>query len=347
MSRYDLDREQLSELLAGEPTYRVDQLHDGLYERLLEPGEITELPRALRERLSHAPEMAPAFKCVAETIADRGTTIKWLLEAADTKRIETVLMSYRSRTTVCVSSQAGCAMGCAFCATGDAGFGRQLSSGEIVEQVVLAARRSELEGWGRVGNVVFMGMGEPFANFDALWRAVEVINGDLGLAARHLTISTVGVVPGIMRLADKALQVNLAVSLHAGNDTMRDRLVPLNRRYPLRRVMEACAHYRARTGRRVSFEWACIAGLNDRRSDAEELAALALGLGAHVNVIPLNPTPATSGRGLRGSSTAEIAAFVGWLERAGVNVTVRQSRGRSIGAACGQLAAVEPPTAER
>lgn len=339
VSRYDLGRDELAALLADEPSYRVSQVFNGFYQRLAEPGELTDLPRALRDRLELAPALTSAFRCAAESVADRGSTLKWLLETRDGKRIETVLMRYRDRTTVCVSSQAGCAMGCTFCATGDAGFGRQLSSGEIVEQVVIASRRCRLEGWGQLGNVVLMGMGEPLANFDAVWTAVEAMNRDLGLAARHLTISTVGVVPGIRRLAGKTLQVNLAVSLHAANDLLRDQLVPLNRRYPLATVMEACEEYRASTGRRISFEWACIEDVNDRPCDAYELAALARPLGAHVNLIPLNPTPGGLSRGLRGSARTRVLSLQAWLKESGVNATIRQNRGRSIDAACGQLAA--------
>jgi len=230
-------------------------------------------------------------------------------------------------------------MACTFCATGDAGFGRQLSSGEIVEQVVIAARRCTSEGWGRLANVVLMGMGEPLANFGAVWAAVERMNRELGLGARHLTISTVGVVPGIRQLAAKPLQVNLAVSLHAANDALRDQLVPLNRRYPLAALMEACGDYRSSTGRRISFEWACIADVNDHAADALELASLALPLGAHVNLIPLNPTPGGASRGLAGSPRSRVLSLQAWLREAGVNTTIRQNRGRSIGAACGQLAA--------
>ncbi|MGO9963820.1 MAG: 23S rRNA (adenine(2503)-C(2))-methyltransferase RlmN [Acidimicrobiales bacterium] len=339
MSRYDLRRDDLAALMADEPAYRVNQVFDGLYRRCVEPAGLSELPRALRERLEAAPALAPAFHCVAESVADRGTTLKWLLETNDAERIETVLMRYRDRTTVCVSSQAGCAMGCSFCATGDAGFSRQLSSGEIVEQVVLASRRCRSEGWGQLGNVVLMGMGEPLANFEAVWSAVVVMNRDLGLGARHITISTVGVVPGINRLAAERLQVNLAVSLHAANDSLRDRLVPLNRRYPLAMVTEACARYRAATGRRISFEWACMEDVNDHPSDAQELAALARPLGAHVNLIPLNPTPGGLFRGLKGSSRTRVLALQAWLIESGVNATIRQNRGRSIDAACGQLAA--------
>ena len=265
-------------------------------------------------------------------MSDRGGTVKWLWRLGDGSAVETVLMRYPDRATVCVSSQAGCAMACSFCATGQAGFTRHLSTGEIVEQVVRARRASPT----RVGNVVFMGMGEPMANYEAVWAAVERLHGDLGLSARHITISTVGVVPGIHRLATEALPVNLAVSLHAANDALRDELVPLNRRYPLARLMAACRAYQGAKGRRLSFEWALIDGVNDRPTDSRELAALALPLAAHVNLIPLNPTP---GYAARGTPAAGVAAFRDRLRAAGVNATVRRNRGTSIDAACGQLAA--------
>jgi 23S rRNA (adenine2503-C2)-methyltransferase len=339
VTRYDLGLEELQALLSDEASYRASQVFEGLYQRLEEPGEMTALPRSLRDRLERSPGLAPAFRCAGESVADGGSTVKWLLETSDAKRIETVLMRYRDRTTVCVSSQAGCAMGCSFCATGDAGFARHLRAGEIVEQVVIAARRCRSEGWGQLGNVVLMGMGEPLANFEAVWAAIEVMNRDLALGARHLTISTVGVVPGIRRLAAKKLQVNLAVSLHAANDVLRDQLVPLNRRYPLGTVMEACESYREATGRRISFEWACIEDVNDRPRDALELACLARPLGAHVNLIPLNPTAGGLSRGLKGSPRSRIVSLQDRLRQAGVNTTIRQNRGRSIAAACGQLAA--------
>jgi 23S rRNA (adenine2503-C2)-methyltransferase len=242
-------------------------------------------------------------------------------------------MRYPDRATVCVSSQAGCAMACSFCATGQAGFTRHLTAGEIVEQVVAARRAAAPD---RLSNVVFMGMGEPLANYDRLWSAIERIHTDIGISARHLTVSTVGVVPGIRRLSREALPVNLAVSLHAANDNLRNRLVPLNRRYPLAALMETCRQYLTAKGRRLSFEWALISGVNDRPSDAEELAELARPLGAHVNLIPLNPTP---GYPARGTSPAGVRAFRHNLGRMGVNVTVRRNRGTDIDAACGQLAA--------
>ena len=249
-------------------------------------------------------------------------------------------MRYRDRTTVCVSSQAGCAMGCTFCATGDAGFGRQLSSGEIVEQVVIAARRCRSEGWGELGNVVLMGMGEPLANFKAVWAAVESMNQDLGLAARHLTISTVGVVPGIRRLRGKTLQVNLAVSLHAGQRLcLRDGLVPLNRKYPLciadgglRRVPGGRPGGGSRSSGPVSQ------GVNDTGATPLSWLARAAARGAR-EPDPAQPDPGRLSRGLAGSDPARVAAFQSWLIGAGVNTTIRQNRGRPIAAACGQLAA--------
>jgi 23S rRNA (adenine2503-C2)-methyltransferase len=334
-TRYDLDRGALAELLAGEPRYRVDQVWDGLYRQLAEPAELTSLPKALRARLDDA--APPALAPVAESTDATGDTVKWLFELDGGARVETVLMHYPDRTTVCVSSQAGCAMGCGFCATGQAGFQRQLTTGEIVEQVVRAARRAR-DGGRRLGNVVFMGMGEPLANLDNVWPAVERLHADVGLSARHLTISTVGMVPGIRRLAASDLPVNLAVSLHAANDELRDELVPINRRYPLSVLMAACADHLRAKGRRLSFEWALIDGTNDRERDARELAELcrSLPLPAHVNLIPLNPTP---GYPTRGTPREGVRRFRNQLDDLGVNATVRRNRGTDIDAACGQLAA--------
>jgi len=334
-TRYDLDRAELSALLAGEPRYRVDQVWDGLHRQLAEPGELTTLPKALRARL--AEELPAALHPVAESATPGGDTVKWLFELDGGARVETVLMHYRDRTTVCVSTQAGCAMGCGFCATGQAGFQRHLGTGEIVEQVVRAARRAR-ETERRLGNVVFMGMGEPLANYDRVWPAVVRIHDHLGLSARHLTLSTVGLVPGIRRLAAEELPVNLAVSLHAANDELRNELVPINKRYPLSVLMGACADYLRAKGRRLSFEWALIDGTNDRLSDARELAELArsLPLPAHVNLIPLNPTP---GYRTRGTAADGVRRFRQRLEDLGVNATVRRNRGTDIDAACGQLAA--------
>jgi 23S rRNA (adenine2503-C2)-methyltransferase len=328
---YDLDRDALAALLDDQPAYRVDQVWRGLYAECRRPAEMTNLPRDVRNRLDDA--LPPALRLAAESVSDDGKTLKWLWALSDGARIESVLMLYPERATVCVSSQAGCAMGCTFCATGQAGFTRQLSTGEIVEQIVAAQRAARPS---RLSNVVFMGMGEPLANYDRVWGAVTRIHADLGLSARHLTISTVGVVPGIRRLGREPLPVNLAVSLHAANDRLRNTLVPLNRRYPLPVLMEACRQYLTARGRRLSFEWALIDAVNDRAVDAAELAELARPLGAHVNVIPLNPTP---GYPLRGSSPEGVRRFRDLLLARGVNVTVRRNRGTDIDAACGQLAA--------
>ena len=265
-TRYGTSRDELAERLTGTPRYRVDQVWQGLYTNLRTPAEMTNVPRALRERLEA--ELPLALHLVTESVSDRGDTVKFLWELEGGARIETVLMLYPDRATVCVSSQAGCAMGCGFCATGQAGFTRHLHAGEIVEQVVRAARRAR-DGGRRVSNVVFMGMGEPLANEAAVWAAVSRLHADLGLSARHLTVSTVGVVPGIRRLAERDLPLTLAVSLHAANDELRDELVPINRRYPLDDLMAACADFVATNHRRISFEWALIDGVNDRPSDAD------------------------------------------------------------------------------
>ena len=332
-TRYDITRSGLADLLEGEPGYRVDQVWRALHAELRDPSEMTTVPKVLRARL--AAELPPALDQIAESVSDTGTTVKWLWGLEGGARVETVLMLYPDRATVCVSSQAGCAMACGFCATGQAGFERQLTSGEIVEQVARASRRARDTG-RRVSNVVFMGMGEPFANYDRTWQAVERLHDDMGLSARHLTISTVGITPGIRRLATERLPINLAVSLHAANDTLRNELVPINRRYPLDDVVAACHVWIAANNRRLSFEWALIDGVNDRRSDAGELAALARPLRAHVNLIPLNPTP---GWPTPGTPRAGVIAFRDRLRELGVNATVRANRGTDIDAACGQLAA--------
>jgi 23S rRNA (adenine2503-C2)-methyltransferase len=333
-TRYDLTPADLSELLAGEPGYRARQVWDGLYRRLAGPEELTDLPKALRGLLAGA--LPAALDLVTESLGDGGRTIKYLWRLGDGVLVETVLMHHRDRSTVCISSQAGCAMGCTFCATGQAGFDRHLTTGEIVEQVARAVRAARVTRPGRSVNVVFMGMGEPLANYERTWAAVERLHDDMGISARNLTISTVGVVPGIRRLAGEGLPVNLAVSLHAANDTLRDELVPLNRRYPLAAVTEACREYLDAAHRRVSFEWALIDSVNDRGRDATELAGLARPLRAHVNLIPLNPTP---GYPTRGSSPARVRAFRDRLRDLGVNATVRRTRGTDIDAACGQLRA--------
>jgi len=334
-TRYAADREEIAALLEawGEPRYRADQLWDALYGKVVPLDDATALPRALRHRLDEALPLALA-PIVDATSAD-GLTTKWLWDASGAQ-VETVLMRSARRASVCVSSQAGCAMGCTFCATGQAGFERHLTSGEIVEQIVRAAHASPQ----RVSNVVYMGMGEPLANYDEVWASVERLHGDLGISARRITISTVGVVPGMLRLADERLPVTLAVSLHAADDALRSELVPLNHRYPIADVLHAAADVAGARGRRVTFEYACIAGVNDANRQIDALGRLLAqwpGVGgAHVNLIPLNPTAEYGGRA---TPRARLRQLAERLERHGVQATVRRTRGVDIDAACGQLRA--------
>jgi 23S rRNA (adenine2503-C2)-methyltransferase len=334
LTRYGATRAQIDELFAGlgEPAYRGTQLWEGLWKARRPLEELTNLSKALRERLATA--LPLALGAVEVTNADRDLTRKWLWRAGDGTQVETVLMRYPDRATVCVSSQAGCAMGCTFCATGQAGFERHLDAGEIVEQVVRASHESPQ----RVGNVVFMGMGEPLANLDAVWAAIERLHDDFGLSARHITVSTVGVVPGMRALAERPLPVTLAVSLHAPDDALRNELVPLNHRYPIAEVLDAARDHALARGRRVTFEYACIDEVNDHPHQARALAGRLHGFpgGAHVNLIPLNATDGFSGRPSR---RERIVAFAETLRAVGVTATVRRNRGTEIDAACGQLRA--------
>ncbi|MGH9040220.1 MAG: 23S rRNA (adenine(2503)-C(2))-methyltransferase RlmN, partial [Acidimicrobiia bacterium] len=267
-TRYGASRADVEELLAswGEKPYRAAQVWDGLYRRRAPLEDLTDLSRGLRDRL--ASSLPTELTLCTTSVTDDGETLKWLWNAAAGAEVETVLMGYRDRATVCVSSQAGCAMGCTFCATGQAGFERHLGTGEIVEQVV----RGQHASARRVSNVVFMGMGEPLANVDATLAAIGRLHDDLGISARHITVSTVGLPPGIRRLAAQPLPVTLAVSLHAPDDDLRDQLVPVNRRYPLAEVLAAAAEYLETSGRRLSFEYAMIDGVNDRPAHATALA---------------------------------------------------------------------------
>ncbi len=335
---FDCTRDEIADVLHGQPSYRVDQVFRSLYTEFKFPSEMTTLPLAVRHNLEEA--LPTALHPVTEAVSDDGATIKFLWELPGSSRIETVLMLYPDRATVCVSTQAGCAMACGFCAPGQAGFTRHLTSGEIVEQVVRAARRAREFG-RRVSNVVYMGMGEPLANEEPVWDSLVRVHDDIGLSARHLTVSTVGLVPGIERLADRPLPVNLAVSLHAANDELRNELVPINKRYPLSTLVQACGNYLEKKGRRLTFEWALICDVNDRLQDARELADICrtLSIPAHVNLIPLNPTP---GYMVQGSSHQRVQEFCDRLQSLGVNATIRRNRGTDIAAACGQLAAGQP-----
>jgi 23S rRNA (adenine2503-C2)-methyltransferase len=329
----------------GEPAYRTRQILEGTHRAdVASFDDLTDLPKSLRAELSGA------FRFSSITAshvigADGGLTAKAVHELRDGQRIESVLMRYPARggsaerTTICISSQAGCAVNCPFCATGQAGFGRQLTPGEIVDQVLHWHRPP----WRALGdasrghyNIVFMGMGEPLNNADRVFEAVRLLNdpGRLGIGARHITVSTSGVVPGMDRMVDELPQVNLAISLHAATDALRDELVPINRKWPIAEVVAAGRRFAARTGRRVSLEYVMIDGVNDTDEQAAGLARLARGWRSHVNLIPLNPTP---GSRWSGTPPDRIRAFVADLEAGGLSVTVRDTRGREIDAACGQL----------
>ena len=337
---YDLTLEQLIDRLVswGEPAFRAKQVWTQLWKRAVTYEQMSDVSPALRERL--ATDLPLGVEVLTERTADRGATRKALLKLGGQHIVEAVLMGYPDRVTVCVSSQAGCAMGCTFCATGQMGLQNNLMAGEIAAQAVWARREAaKLPDTTpqRLTNIVFMGMGEPFANqrhvFGALERLIDP--GTFGLGARHITVSTVGIVPGIRHLAERFPQVGLAVSFHAASDSLRDQLVPPNERYPLVTLEDAIAAWRAITRRRPSIEWALIDRVNDTIEQAELLAPIARRLGAHINLIPLNPTP---GYPVLGSPPARIKRFVQTLEKLGANVTVRDTRGRSIDAACGQLA---------
>ena len=330
-SPWSLNRSEISALVASEPAYRADQLWEGLYLHGKPPDELSNLPKKLRQRLAN--DLEPRLVQSACRLSKDAQTTKWLWTLPDGATIESVLMRYERRNTVCLSSQAGCAMACGFCATGQAGYKRNLQVGEILEQVAVAVRSVAP---GRLSNVVFMGMGEPLANYDRVIEAANRIINDFGIGARKLTISTIGLVPQIKRLAREQTQIGLAVSLHAANNDLRDKLIPINRRHPIEDLVDACVYFREQTGRRVSFEWAMIEGVNDSETDAKELIRLARRAKAHVNLIPLNPTP---GWPTKGSSNSTISAFARLVESASVPVTIRDNRGTDIDAACGQLSA--------
>ncbi|MGH2461337.1 MAG: 23S rRNA (adenine(2503)-C(2))-methyltransferase RlmN [Chloroflexota bacterium] len=328
----------------GEPGYRARQVARWLYQRcVFDPREMADLPLRLRERL--AAETGPfPLELETERAADAGLTRKALFRLADGGRIESVLMRYpasdrsRARRTVCVSSQAGCAVGCPFCATGLLGLKRNLTAAEIVGQVLHFSRRlRELEGDdARVTNVVLMGEGEPLANFREVWQAVELLNAPdaVGLGARRVTISTSGLAPRIRELATRPLQVGLAISLHAPTDDLRDRLVPVNRKYKIAEVVDACREYAAATRRRVSFEYAMMRDVNDRPEQAEQVADLLTGMLAHVNLIPLNHV---EGSPFEPTPWSGILRFQRTIQERGISCTVRTERGDEISGACGQL----------
>jgi 23S rRNA (adenine2503-C2)-methyltransferase len=344
----DLDLAGRREALAalGEKPFRAGQLSAHYFGRLVrDAAEMTDLPAATRDRLASA-LLPTLLRPVRDAACDDGATRKTLWRLHDGALVESVLMGYPDRVTVCVSSQAGCGMACPFCATGQAGLTRNLSTAEIVDQVVWfagMAARGELNGCpDRLSRVVFMGMGEPLANYSrvlaAVRRLTEPAPAGLGLSQRHITISTVGLVPAIHRLTEEGLSVTLALSLHAPDDDLRDTLVPVNQRWKVAEVLDAAWQYAARTGRRVSIEYAMIRDVNDQPWRADLLGRLLSGKLAHVNLIPLNPTP---GSEWDASPKPVEREFVRRLRAAGVPTTVRDTRGREIDGACGQLAASE------
>jgi 23S rRNA (adenine2503-C2)-methyltransferase len=332
----------------GQPGFRADQLSRHYFTRLTDdPARMTDLPAGLRTELAAA-LLPPLLTAERELTCDQGMTRKTLWRAFDGAYVESVLMRYPDRVTMCVSSQAGCGMACPFCATGQAGLTRNLSTAEIVSQVVAGAAslaRGQVPGGpGRVSNVVFMGMGEPLANYASVLAAVRRITDPtpdgLGISQRSITVSTVGLVPAIERLAGEGLSVRLAVSLHAPDDQLRDELVPVNRRWKISEVLDAAWGYAAATGRRVSIEYAMIRDINDHAWRADALADLLAGQLAHVNLIPLNPTP---GSKWTASDPAVAREFTERIAARGVPVTVRDTRGTEIDGACGQLAAASRP----
>ncbi len=335
---YDLDREEMIRLVAawGEPLFRAHQVWEGIYRNLWsQPEDFTNLPKTLRQKMAENIAFSALNPGTKLTSKD-GETIKTLFHLPDGQAIEAVLMKYEHRRTLCISTQAGCAMGCVFCATGQMGFKRHLTSGEIVEQVLYYARELNKAG-ERVTNVVIMGMGEPFHNYANTLAAIDRLNDPQGfnLGARRFTISTVGLVPLIRRFADEKRQVNLAISLHAARDELRTSLLPINKKYPVDTLLDACREYGAKTGRRITFEWALIRNVNDGEEHAQELAGKLQGLLCHVNIIPLNPTKRYAGQ----ATTHERAkAFQAVLNQAGIPCTIRIRRGIDIQAGCGQLA---------
>ena len=335
---FDLNLESLTQTLKswGEPSYRVRQIWQGLYQHLWgTPDQFTDLPLKLRQKLSEQFSFSHLQSSLTLNSSDGGTQ-KTLFRLPGSLAIEAVLMLYSRRRTICISTQAGCAMGCVFCATGQMGFRRHLSSGEIVEQVLYYARQLKPRG-ERVSNVVIMGMGEPFHNYDETLKAIDQLNHPDGfnLGSRRFTISTVGLVPEIRRFTSERRQVNLAVSLHAVNDELRSSMLPINKKYPLSELLNACREYVDHTNRRITFEWALIHDVNDSIGQAHQLAKKVKDLLCHVNVIPLNPTREYSGK----ATTRERAIkFKDELERFGVPCTIRLRRGIDIQAGCGQLA---------
>ena len=332
---YAMSPSQLSDSLnqLNQPTYRVRQILEWIYEAgVTDFGEMSNLPKQLRSMLA----VRYSFGVLSLDTEQRASdgTIKRLYRLPDQQLIETVLMPYRDgRRTACISSQAGCAMRCAFCATGQMGFARHLSASEIFEQAQRFSSELQVQG-ERLSNIVLMGMGEPFHNYENVLEAIELIRTRLGIGARRITVSTVGLAPKIRQFAETGLQVKLAISLHSTIDEQRGAIMPINRKYPISELIDSCRYYVEMTNRRVTFEWALIEGTNDSIEEAERLARLLRNLKCHVNVIPLNPTAGYEGAA---SSGASVNQFIDHLNSRGIAATVRVRRGIDIDAGCGQL----------
>ena len=334
---YNFTLQQLKEFIKtlDEPSFRAAQVWEWLYvKRISSFDAMTSLPKSLREKLKQNVQFSSLEPHIDLTSTD-GWTRKILFNLPESSQVETVLMGYHKRRTACISTQAGCGLGCTFCATGQAGLQRNITAGEIVEQVmffdrILHANKEKLS------NLVYMGMGEPFANYREVMKSVDILTDKNGynFGARRITISTVGLIPQIIRFADENRQVNLAVSLHAAEDDLRSSMLPINKKYPLKELFEACRYYVKKTNRRLSFEWALIDDINDAPEQAKLLAKLLKGMLCHVNLIPLNPTQGYYGRE---SKIARIKKFREILDKQGIPNTLRVRRGIDIHAGCGQL----------
>jgi 23S rRNA (adenine2503-C2)-methyltransferase len=334
---YEFSLPELSTLFKewNEPDYRVQQIWQGLYLKLWNsPEQFTNLPSSLRTRMAENLQFQVLNPAMTLRSSD-GQTVKTLFRLEDGKAIEAVLMRYDKRNTICISTQVGCAMGCVFCATGQMGFKRHLYIGEIVAQVMYYARQLNEQG-ETVTNVVVMGMGEPFHNYDNTLAAIDRLNDPKGynFGARRFTISTVGLIPAIQRFATEKRQVKLAISLHSADDSLRTSMLPINKRYPVDELLETCREYVAATGRRITFEWALVKGVNDTTGQAHLLAKKLKNLLCHVNAIPLNPTQGYSGQA---TTRAEAEKFKKILDKFGIPCTIRLRRGIDIQAGCGQL----------
>ena len=330
---------------AGAPTYRIRQIQEWIYKKYARSfEEMTNLPQAMRDGLAATATLMPLTP-ITQRVSQAGDTQKVLFQMPDGETVEAVLMLYDRRRTLCISSQAGCAMGCTFCATALGGLRRNLTAGEIVAQVLFFARYLSDGGEGpkmrvkrptTVTNIVFMGMGEPMHNYKNVWTAIRRLTAadGFGLGARHITLSTVGLIPMIDRMADEGLQVNLAVSLHAPNNALRSKLVPPSRRYPVDDLLASIRRYIAKTNRRVTFEYALMRGINDGPALAEDLSDKLKGMLCHVNLIPLNPIPNSP---FQPTSDKDTQRFADILQKGGISATVRIRRGIEIDAGCGQL----------